>query len=605
MTLRLLRAGPVTAHLDGIDLRYVHLGRVELVRRIYAAVRDREWGTVVPELGEIEVEQHEDRFEVRFAARHRSADVDFSWRGAITGEPDGTIAYVFDGRARRKMLYARIGLCVHHPRKESLGRPFRARTPGGAVTGELPVLIAPQRFENGVYVPLFPSFDRLEVELEVGGSVLFEFDGDLWETEDHRNWTDANFKSYSTPLALGFPHELDEGETLAQRVAISLVSVPSQEKPPAGPIQLTIQSQVARFPPVGLAMAGHGRRLAPHEFDLLRELGPAHLRADIRLGSDDWLHQLKEAQDACRKVGCALELALHLRPEHRPQLEALADALAAGPPTARVLVVLAFGATATSEETTPGEIVELARSFLREAVPGALFAGGTDLYFCELNRTRPRAEAMEGVFYALMPQMHAFSDLDIMENLEAQGDTVSSARALAGGKAVIVSPVTLKGRFAYRTASAEIEDTPAGNELPDSVDTRQATNVGAAWTAGSLKFLAEAGADSVTYYETTGWRGVVETANGPPLPSFPSQPGQVFPLYGVLAAATRWQGADVLACDSTAPLRSVGLAVQDADGIHVLIANLTPQQQEVAVSAPRGESRLYVLEPFDTRVEIW
>jgi len=24
--------------------------------------------------------------------------------------------------------------------------------------------------------------------------------------EDQRNWTDASFKTYSTPLALGFPH---------------------------------------------------------------------------------------------------------------------------------------------------------------------------------------------------------------------------------------------------------------------------------------------------------------------------------------------------------------------------------------------------------------
>src|SRR5262249_24845577 len=146
-----------------------------------------------------------------------------------------------------------------------------------------------------------------------------------------------------------FPHELDEGQTLAQRVAVSVVGVPPQEEPPPGPIRLTIGQPVARVPAVGLGMAGHGKPLAAREGELLRELGPAHLRADVRLADDDWPEQLAESHAACREIGCALELALHLRPEHGPQLAALAGALADGPPTARVLVILAYGATATPD----------------------------------------------------------------------------------------------------------------------------------------------------------------------------------------------------------------------------------------------------------------
>ena len=39
--MRTLRAGPVTALLDGCDLRYVRIGRTELARRIYAASRKK------------------------------------------------------------------------------------------------------------------------------------------------------------------------------------------------------------------------------------------------------------------------------------------------------------------------------------------------------------------------------------------------------------------------------------------------------------------------------------------------------------------------------------------------------------------------------------
>ena len=83
------------------------------------------------------------------------------------------------------------------------------------------------RFENGVYIPLFPSFDQLEISLANGGSVRFDLEGDLWETEDQRNWTDASFKSYRTPLQLGFPHELKEGDRIDQRVSFAVIDLPA------------------------------------------------------------------------------------------------------------------------------------------------------------------------------------------------------------------------------------------------------------------------------------------------------------------------------------------------------------------------------------------
>jgi hypothetical protein len=600
LTLRTLRAGPVTAELDGTDLRYVRVGDREVVRRMYAAVRDGSWNTIQPRLGPVEVNEDRHGFRVTFDARHTSQDIDFAWQGTIAGDSDGRITYSLEGEALEDTEYARIGICVHHPLRECAGRPYSARTPQGTIAGELPTLIAPQRYENGVYVPIFPSFDRLEIELDGGGQVRFEFEGDLWETEDHRNWTDSNFKTYSTPMALGYPHRLAKGSALAQRVVVSLSGVPEREAERQR-IELKVGEPVAPFPAVGLGMMREGS-LADAELALVRELGPAHLRVDVRLDDEDWPDELARAQSECLKVGCDLELALHLRPEQQAELAALAEALTARPPVARVLVVLAHGETATPEETTPAELVELARTALQSATRGAAFAGGTDLYFCELNRTPPEAAAMDGVFFPVMPQMHAFADLDLVENLESQADTVVSARALGTGKPVVVSPVTLKGRFPYVAASGREEATSAG-EVPDSVDHRQASPLGAAWTAGSLKYLAEAGAESVTYYETVGPRGVI--SDGSPNPEFPATRGEPFPLFAVLAQVTRWHGLDVLECGSSAPLRAVGLAVDGGAATNILVTNLTPQRQEVAVRPPSGDARTLVLEPFETRRESW
>ncbi|HET6438180.1 MAG TPA: hypothetical protein VFG59_08975, partial [Anaeromyxobacter sp.] len=53
---RPLRAGPVSLLLEGIELVSLSLGGSEVVRRIYAAVRDRNWGTIPPTLSDVREE---------------------------------------------------------------------------------------------------------------------------------------------------------------------------------------------------------------------------------------------------------------------------------------------------------------------------------------------------------------------------------------------------------------------------------------------------------------------------------------------------------------------------------------------------------------------
>ncbi len=226
------------------------------------------------------------------------------------------------------------------------------------------------------------------------------------------------------------------------------------------------------------------------------------------------------------------------------------------------------------------------------SAPDAEVVGGTEIYFTELNRTRPEAETWDGLCYSLTPQIHAFTDVDVVENLDAQAETLRSAHAIAGGKPVIVSPITLRRRVNVH-AAGDPPPTPPG-ELPDEVDVRQSSLLGAAWTAGSAKYVAEAGAAAVTYYETTGWRGVVERSAGSELPErFRSRPGETFPLYHPLADAIEWRGAEVLGCESSDLLAAVGLAVRPADGgLRMLVANLTPAEQAVVVSPLDGELRL-------------
>jgi hypothetical protein len=547
-------------------------------------VRDIDWDTVPGVVSGLDVEQRDDGFRIQFDTRHVRGDIDFAWHGTIAGDETGRVEVVLDGRAEDVLPYNRIGICVHHPWRETKGARFHARTPDGDIDGAFPDLIGPQAIVGGAYNALFPAYDRLQIDLPAGGRLLLEFEGDLWETEDHRNWTDANFKTYSTPIALGRPAPLQAGQKLRQRIVITPLDVPAGAAT-AGPVRLTVgDSTGTRVPPVGLGQDRDHHTPDAHERELFAALSPAHLRAEVRLGREGWRDALATTQETAAAIGSQLEVSLHLVEDQVGELPALAATLRQGPPVARVLVINGDSRTATPAETTRAGLMESVRRALGDALPHAAFVGGTEIYFTEVNRTRPQLEDWDGICYSITPQVHAFSDTDLVENLDAQAETVRSARAIAGDKAVVVSPITMRRRVNFHASGDPAPDVPA--ELPDSVDVRQSSLLGAAWTAGSLKYMAEAGASSVTYYETTGWRGVVERAAGSELPdTFRSSPGEAFPAYHPLADAIEWDGAEVLACESSDVLAAVGLAVRaEDDGTRLLVANLAPRRQDVVVA---------------------
>ncbi|MBA2285935.1 MAG: hypothetical protein H0W02_10655 [Ktedonobacteraceae bacterium] len=579
---RELRAGPVTVLLDGIDLRYVRLGSLETVRRIYVAVRDQNWNTLPGDHRMTRVDQQQDSFEIEFDVEHHVHDIDFAWHGRITGSPAGQIRYEMDGLAQADFRYNRIGLCILHPFKECAGRPFRAQTPQGEVSGVLPDLIGPQGFVQGFYVPLFPAFNHLSIDMAAGVRVQLAFEGDLFEMEDQRNWTDASFKTYCTPLSLGIPHQAHAGVPIRQSFTVTV-----EGNPPAGEgkpqeARLTLGKAASQhLPAIGFSMNSDSVPLSSRELERLRALHPDHMRVDVHL-NQDYAAALAQALTTCQALGCAVELAVFLTAEMANELDRLAALLPNEVQVARFLIFEEGGQTAHPSETTAPELVELVRRHLRQVAPRAMFAGGTDMNFCELNRTRPRAATMDGIAYTIIPQMHAFDERSLAETLEAQAETVRSAQALADGRPVVVSPVTLKRRYNAHATVAEAEK--AAGELPDAVDPRQMSLFGAAWTAGSMKYLAESGAAAITYYEATGWLGVMERETGSPLPAqFPSMPGAVFPLYHVFADVAKWKNGSIVPCNANAPLAVTALAVENAGKLHLLVANFTATRQRVTI----------------------
>ena len=282
--VRVLRAGPLLLELHGSDLRYARSSRNEVVRRIYMAVRDLNWNTPSAAVGEPEIEEGDGEFRVRVAARTTEGDIDFEWSATLEGTRDGVVSYELDGTAEASFAFAKIGLCLHHPIRETAGRLFRGGAPTTPVGGELPRHIGPQiSVDNGAWdLPLFEPVEWLEIDLPHGERIRFDFEGDLFEMEDQRNWTDGSFKTSSTPASLGYHHTIAVGGRIRQKVTFHVDGLDGRRPTQRGVGDSSVrigEPLGRRMPPVGVGMASHGEALGPRETELLRELAPAHLRA--------------------------------------------------------------------------------------------------------------------------------------------------------------------------------------------------------------------------------------------------------------------------------------------------------------------------------------
>src|SRR5688572_23900271 len=111
----------------------VYAGEVEVIRRIFVTVRNRNWQEVPP----IEFHAEADpcsRERTVLRARHTSESVDFEWRGFLQIEENAdrsTLNFAFEGRALRDMAVCRLGLVVLHPVVPLIGNRVAVDGPEG------------------------------------------------------------------------------------------------------------------------------------------------------------------------------------------------------------------------------------------------------------------------------------------------------------------------------------------------------------------------------------------------------------------------------------------------------------------------------------------
>ena len=344
-----------------------------------------------------------------------------------------------------------------------------------------------------MYRPAVGPFRELEVDLPSGITARFSFEGDEFELEDQRNWTDAEFKTYSTPLSRGLTHEAVEGTGLRQRVTVRCAGngtrrASRRAKPlPAVTAVELLEPTGGVCPSIGSMCRGVPE--SAEAASAIRGLPLSHLRIDIDLARGP----LSPDSVLCRWLaGVPLEVALTLTKETAGRAADALRMLHQHGPLARVLVF------EPGAEVSSAAILAQVRAIAQECSPGTPVGGGTDLWFAELNRN-PVVDDLELLSFSITPQFHLGDDDSVFATLPVQASAVRAAARLYPGRPIAVSPITLHARDAFALQGG----------LPEPVDPRQPSLLCAAWAAGSLAYLTTTSARSLTYFEVVGTRGLV------------------------------------------------------------------------------------------------
>ena len=584
---RHLQAGPLSLIYENGAIRYLKLGQREVVRMIYSAVRDHNWDTVEPRIIKESIEAQEQAFEIRLEVEYRAGDIHFRAQYRIVGEETGKVRMEMEGEALSSFRKNRLGFCVLHPITGCAGQPCEiSEEGGGKVEGTFPEYISPHQPFRNIRAMRWPVGEQAVANLR--------FEGDIFETEDQRNWTDASYKTYCTPLDQPFPVEVKQGERIIQAVELVVEGEVRQEEGSPAPgllpgFQIDF-SRGLRLPLLGIGRSSEVAELQEEDVTKIRDIGFHHYRVEVRPGDPDWISSFRQAVKEAGQLRLLLEIALHVGAED-PEGEVadfLQECVASEAP---VYAILLFQ---RHRKTTSADLMEAVLPRLREALADVKIGVGTDVYFTELNRDRPPHDQVDFLTFSLNPQVHAFDAASLTETLAAQKEVVTSARHFSEDTPIHVSPVTLKPRFNPNVTGPESE--PLAGELPAQVDERQMSLYGAGWTLGSIKYLAEAGAESVTYYETAGRQGLFLPTAAPAVPDlFPAPPGAVFPLYAVFQAVLEFVGGKVLPGQSSHPLVFDGLVLRGETGLRVLLANYTAEEVAVKVEPVEGQASLRLL----------
>lgn len=592
---RVLRAGALTAELENGQLRYIRIGGVEVLRAIAYLVRDENWGTFTPALEGLTVDERADGFTVTYRATCKDEKRALAYEARIRGASDGSLAFEVVADPLTDVETNRTGFIVLHPVKGIAGAPVKVlHVDGREVMSQFPEAIAPD-------CP-FRDIRALSHEVTSGVWATCTMEGDTFEMEDQRNWSDASYKTYVRPLARPWPYTLPKGVKVEQAVRLSVSGALAGATVDAGrkPIEVRLGADRGTLPKIGIGVPAEEAEAALRSIGLVKALGPKWLacQLDLRQGHGRKELDLYRKLDDATGAEIVLEIVTRGGMDPGRELRSFGDDVRAS--GLRLSAVCVFPAE-DMKSVLPGSSWPAMPSFLeiygaaRNAFPGVKLGGGMATYFTELNRKHPPAGRLDYVTHTTCPAVHAPDDRSVMETLEALPYQIHSTRSFMGDQIPYrIGPSQLACREnAYGKATAPNPNN--ARVCLSRIDPRQRGLFNAAWTIGYVAAFARGGIEAIALGAPTGPFGHIYRRTDFAQPYFDDLGGEaIYPAFHVLAGLAGHSGQPRRAVDLSAEGAVEAIAIGD-DGKTVLwLANLTAQPQTVTL--PPGALNAAVLD---------
>ena len=487
-----------------------------------------------------------------FQATHKQGEIEFSWQGTVSGSSESKISYEFHGTCGTSFRRNRIGFCVLHPARCG-GQPCVVQhSDGRKEQGQFPVYIAPHQ--------PFLDVSALTYGVGHGASVKVDFLGDVFETEDQRNWTDASFKTYCTPLERPFPVLVQQGDEISQEICVTLLQEGGESPGEAAGEESSVPAEKDGIALGCEVMSPLGR--LQQEWVSALELD--YLRYDWH--ADEYQASFPRVAEQVCAMGQRLCVAVFLGSEYERELDQVKKCLRQV--SGQLRSILIYG---EATNVPPQEILVRAKEeFSSFGVP---VGSGTDAYFTQINREPIDGDRVDFITYSNNPQVHAFDEDSILSTTQGQIANVKSCQHLYPGKPIAVGPITMKIRW-NPDATTQVKDL----RQMRPADPRQSSNFAACWFLKSVASLCLAGGvRSGTYFELSGPRGLMsEEKEGGETP-------RRYPLYYAVWAL---RGLSTARVEIDLNETRLAMRLTWPDRSRSIICNLTPG--ELMVNHPFG-----------------
>ncbi|KQY16831.1 hypothetical protein ASE23_23295 [Rhizobium sp. Root73] len=594
---RILKAGKLSAHLVGGNLRNLTYDGVEVLRAISYLVRDRDWGTYDPTLSDLTVTETETGFTIAYTARCTGPEGSLlEVAAAIEGNAGGRLTFEGTARSATGFETNRCGFCILHPIVGVAGTPVIIEHVDGAIEDTmLPELIEPWQPFKDMRAITHTAFPGVTIECRM--------EGDTFEMEDQRNWSDASYKTYVRPLALPWPYQILANESVSQRIILNITDTRAASGNPLvsadndGIIQLTPGTVTGVMPAIGLlitpeeakaSLAALQQPDAPRVQELLFHFDPT--------AGHDGSAFTDFVEIAAVHAGTAtIEIAVPCQRPLNEELQEIAAWMHSAGFTPDAIMVCP---SIDRQSTPPGSIwpdcppLEDVYAVAANAFQGVRLGGGMLSYFTELNRKRVPGENIAFISHCTNPIVHAADDISVMQTLEALPFITRTVRAIYGSKPYRIGPSTISMR--QNPYGSRTMDNPDGARIPMAdCDPRHNGQFAAAFAAGYAASVLDAGLETLTLSALTGPFGLYAGNNEP------VAKGGKRPLYAIVKELADLAGQKWRNITSSLPDKVMAFTIDTAAGETTWIINLTGEEQSIDTTQLGTRALRTHLAPFE------